>query len=84
MEELITWAASLQEKDIVAGVFMTFGIGFVLFLLGVVLQVRMEVAKKRTNPHTMSENEYIRLNDKRFSTKKGDTGAGYSSSTGSR
>ena len=84
MEELITWAAALQEKDIVLGVFMTFGIGFILFLLGFAIQCRLELSSKRTLPHTMSESEYVIHNHERFSTKKGDTGAGYSSSTGTR
>jgi hypothetical protein len=85
VRELITWAASLQDKDILAGVFITFGIGFVLFILGVVVQERLKKSKKRLNPHTMSEREYVRHNDNRFRSRAGDTGAGYGSDcTGAR
>jgi hypothetical protein len=60
MEELITWASSLTEKDYFFA-FMMFGVlSLVATFIGTLVKVHMDVSREQRDPHTMSEDAYVR------------------------
>ncbi len=61
-EEFIAWGASHPEEIVL---FVSAG-GAVLTMIGLALFSEWRKARKTLNTHTMSEAEYVQLNNKRI------------------
>jgi hypothetical protein len=71
VEELFTWVASLNEKDWFLAFVLIGVLSLVVTFFGTLVKVNMDVSRERKNPHTMSEEDYVRQLDNRTSGSRG-------------